>query len=127
MRIWHDDVRPPPDSSWVWARTNDEAKELLAKDDAPPITAISLDHDLGLHTAEDVNDWDEIIELSLELQASDPETGLDLVVWMIENDRVPEDITIHSWNPGGASLMAQRLVDAGHEVVLMPYSPRNYP
>lgn len=123
MRIWHDDVRPPPDSSWIWARTNDEAKELLAKDDAPPVTAISLDHDLGLHTAEDVNDWDEIIELSLELQANDSETGLDLVVWMIENDRVPGEITIHSWNSDGAHRMAMRFVDAGYECTLAPFRP----
>lgn len=123
-RLWHDDVRPPPEG-WTWAKTNDEAKEVLLGDEV--VTHCSLDHDLGMHIANDVNDWDEIIEIAYAQQDTESETGLDLVDWMIENERVPGEITIHSWNPSGASLMAQRLVDAGHEVVLMPYSPRNYP
>jgi hypothetical protein len=44
IRLWHDDVRPPPDDSWTWARTNDAAKAVL---EAHPVCEISLDHDLG--------------------------------------------------------------------------------
>jgi hypothetical protein len=127
LRIWHDDARVPPDSSWLWVRTNDEAKELLEKADAPPCTEISLDHDLGLHGLgiEETDDWDKIIEITYALaETVGEETGLDLVEWMIENDCVPPLITIHSWNPDGAMRMARRLADNGHDVLIRPYDPK---
>lgn len=119
-KLWLDDVRPPPEG-WVWAKTNDEAKQLLLDEE---VTHCSLDHDLGMHIAQDVNDWDEIIELAYAQQdEEEAETGYDLVSWMIENERVPEHITIHSWNPDGAHRMAMRFVDAGYECTLAPFKP----
>lgn len=60
MKFWIDDVRPPPDDSWVWIKTLQEAAykiglafgESVAKFGWPPpciekIEEISLDHDLG--------------------------------------------------------------------------------
>ena len=120
-RLWLDDVRAAP-PGWVWAKTNEEAKLVFLEGE---VTHCSLDHDLGMHIANDVNDWDEIIEIAYSEQEGEPETGLDLVEWMIENDFVPEHITIHSWNPDGAFRMCQRLVDHGHEVILQPYSVKN--
>ena len=43
MKLWHDDVRPPP-KGWEWARNNDEAKTYLVDED---VEEISLDHDMG--------------------------------------------------------------------------------
>ena len=43
MRLWIDDIRLPPDSSWTWAKTSQEALALLNSD----CTEISFDHDLG--------------------------------------------------------------------------------
>lgn len=118
-RLWLDDVRPAP-NGWVWAKTNDEAQKVLLDNQ---VTHCSLDHDLGMHIVEDVNDWDQIIEATYAQRDQDPETGLDLVEWMIENGLVPEHITIHSWNPDGAHRMAMRFVDNGYECTLAPFKP----
>lgn len=122
MKLWLDDVRPAPDG-WHWARTNAEAKAALLRGN---VDECSLDHDLGLHelTDEQINDWDHVISVSYALQATGTETGLDLVEWMIQHDLVPDEVTIHSWNPDGAHRMAMRLVDDGHEVLLAPFNPR---
>jgi ribA/ribD-fused uncharacterized protein len=43
-RIWIDDVREPPNTTWVWAKNSDEAISFLC--DYEPLF-ISFDHDLG--------------------------------------------------------------------------------
>ena len=44
MKLWLDDVRPPPSSEWVWVKTAlDALKELRTA----PCEVVSLDHDLG--------------------------------------------------------------------------------
>lgn len=115
---------PPP--GWTWARTNEKAIELLQ---TGQVVECSLDHDLGLHDLgiDETDDWDKIIEITYahanaaEISES---TGLDLVQWMIENDRVPPDVRIHSWNPDGAMRMALRLADHGYECTVQPFDPR---
>lgn len=56
MKLWVDDIRPAPDDTWVWARTNDVARSILtiARNSAGTevenlMTEVSLDHDMGLH------------------------------------------------------------------------------
>jgi hypothetical protein len=100
--VWHDDIRPAPrQGQWAWVRTNEEAIRLLSSRD---VDGISLDHDLGLY------------------HFSPEETGYDLVRWMIENDKVPPKVVIHSWNPAGAKRMADALTDAGYPPPLVePY------
>lgn len=116
MRLWHDDVRPPP-AGWVWARTNDAAKEILLSEN---VTQISLDHDLGYHDITLPDDPDELAEV-LILRGQSEETGYDLVNWMIERKLVPESVTIHSWNPDGARAMAARLNRFGYDCVVEAY------
>lgn len=113
MKIWHDDVRRPPDDTWLWARTNDQARTLFKI--AGPITEISLDHDMGGHELDPDNPE------SLSFAGNSEENGLILVTWMIQNNLVPEKITIHSWNSTRAKLMALLLNDAGHNVTLAPF------
>lgn len=122
MKIWFDDVRPPPDDSWAWCRTNAEARVLMIPDSKMKknVVEISLDHDLGFHDVELPDDPDELAEV-LILRGSSEETGEQLVRWMIENDLVPPKITIHSWNPDGARRMAQLLNAAGHDVFVEPF------
>lgn len=112
MRLWHDDVRKPPEG-WVWARTNEEAEEYLATGE---ITHISLDHDLGLH------DLDPETPGAIFLKGAGEATGLDLVKWMIVTGRVPERVAIHSWNSQCARRMANTLNDADYDCSLSPYS-----
>lgn len=44
MKLFLDDIRDPPDKSWVIARTYDKAIEILKYN---YVDEISLDHDLG--------------------------------------------------------------------------------
>lgn len=97
MNLWHDDMRVPPEG-WEWAKSNEEAKQLLSNND---VQAISMDHDMRP---------EHYTNLGVSMSGS----GLDLVKWMIENDKVPPDITIHSWNPTGARRMAELLRSHGH-------------
>lgn len=145
-KLWHDDVRRPPDNTWLWARTNAEAVAFLLDRDTKaireelccciadplgrglcdycmdddyrpdPITECSLDHDLG---REDVDPDDP--ESYFIAGSSQYGSGLDLVTWMIANDRVPEKVTIHSWNPAGAKAMAYALYDANYGCVIEPF------
>jgi len=45
-KIFIDDIRNPPDSSWTVARTSEEALNLM-RGNLPTISHISFDHDLG--------------------------------------------------------------------------------
>lgn len=125
VRLWHDDVRPPPDG-WVWARTNAQARAILAEHE---VIECSLDHDLGL-------DHIEMPETYAELQHSDPEqahqiflagrsedNGLLLVYWMVKHDLVPPVVTIHSWNPAGAQSMRAAFATVGVLATVAPFQP----
>lgn len=121
MKLWHDDVRPPPEEGWTWVRTNDDAKHWLAMGSL--VSEISLDHDLGLHDV-DVPDPGEDPDGFLDvvtLMGQGEDTGYNLVCWMVEHEHVPDRITIHSWNALGARRMANHLNDHGYDCVLSMY------
>lgn len=81
MKLWLDDLRPPPDEGWVWVETVDDAISWLMTD---TVVDASLDNDLG----------DE-----------QPE-GRRLVLWMAEHETWPSgSITIHSANPVASQYM----------------------
>lgn len=95
-KLWLDDVRPAPDDSWSWAKTVEEAQEILLTGE---VTVASLDHDLG---AIFDPDWEP---------GGD---GIDLAIWMVEEQIFPdESLTIHSWNPSGALNMKRTLESGG--------------
>lgn len=105
--LWHDDIRRAP-PGWLWARTNEQAHELLQ---AHHVYACSLDHDLGLHELDP--EWyerlpDAVANQVFEHNRSEA-TGLDLVHWLLEHGRVPPAVRIHSWNPSGAEAMRAAL------------------
>ena len=115
-KLWHDDVRPAPDESWIWAKTNGEAVDALLNNE---ITECSLDHDLGAEIAAESLTPAQAINL----KGSSPQgDGKALVKWMILAELVPEKITIHSWNYYGAQEMQKLFRDAGYEqAVLEPF------
>lgn len=91
MRLWIDDKRPMPwveDAWYVHAKSSDEALEWLKafrrnnverdRDPGYLIDEISFDHDLG---GED--------------------TTRPVMLWMIENNVWPKEITVHTSNPPG--------------------------
>lgn len=117
MKLWHDDIRKPPDETWVWARTNEQAKFLLT---TSLVREASLDHDLGLDYLDPDDDPDSMLFAGDSLNG----TGLDLVRWMVAQGHVPAKVTIHSWNPAGAAAMAVAFVEAGYDVFVEPFKGR---
>lgn len=116
VKLWHDDIREPPNEDWVWARTNDQAIKILEEFF---VTEISLDHDLGLEELESTRE-------NTYLAGGSPSgTGYDLVKWMCANDTVPDKVTVHSWNPVGAEKMVKYLKVFGCKAVYIPYRHDN--
>lgn len=125
IKLFHDDNRFPPDDSWEWVKTNDEAKEILALHN---VGFISIDMDLGAIEGTDFRygkergdryrgltcknvDW-------LRNMNNDPgENGLDLAKWMIEQKIIPERIVVHTWNYWGANAIIEAFKAAGHDHV----------
>jgi hypothetical protein len=92
MKLWLDDLRPPPDETWTWCLTVEEAvvKIFFQRWLMRPVwTHASLDHDLGPNALE----------------------GVKLLDWMANFNLWPtEEITVHSMNPVGRETML-RLID----------------
>lgn len=82
MKIWVDDVRTPPDDSWVWFKTSRLVCEwMVAMVMSNPnfrIDVMSLDHDLG-----------------------GDDTTRPIVLWFCENNFWPVEVVVHSANPVG--------------------------
>jgi hypothetical protein len=119
MKLWHDDVRRPPDDSWTWARDNRTAVWWLLdrRLNGYHVEEASLDHDLGAETT----DGAEIQSYLARGQSPDGD-GVDLVKAMIALRIVPPKVTIHSWNPDGASYMAGLLESlSGADVTVCPW------
>lgn len=115
MKLWHDDIRRPPDDSWVWVRTNQQAMAVLT---VHIVDEISMDHDLGLHEADpDVQDAD------MQRGWDEENDGAKLAQWMCDHNHVPPKVTVHSWNPDGAKRMANILRDheSQPQVIVRPY------
>jgi hypothetical protein len=122
-KLWYDDIRRPPDDTWDWARTNEEAMELL---DRKRYQEVSLDHDMGLH----LHDPDEEdADLRIAHDRWDYEDGTDLAHWMSEQGLIPPRISIHSFNPIGAKKMAEILLAAANffevpcMITIKPFDP----
>lgn len=118
MRVFHDDLRPAPDG-WEWARTNDEAKVMLKTGE---VEAISLDYDMGLHEVDPEAAAGDP-SYYYHLRGTDADNGMRLVEWMVEQDLVPKQVTIHSWNTTGARSMYLHLNEHGFDCVYEAYSP----
>jgi hypothetical protein len=95
MKIWLDDRRPPPNSSWLWLRTPEEVIEALQ---TGGVEELSLDHDLGIFTEDGER------------------TGYDVLLWVeekvaTEDFKPPPVITVHSANASAAPRM-ERAIEA---------------
>lgn len=149
-RLWLDDIRRPPDDSWIWARTLEEARQVMLTCD---IKEASLDHDLGLHEYDpDEQDADlrrvprrythRCGNIKFESAINKPPTycvlcdqdtddgewaiveepdGVQFARWLVENNLVPIRVTIHSWNPVGAERMRDVIDGKALHLIIEPY------
>lgn len=89
MKLWIDDLRDPPDSSWRVAKTSEEALSILERH-LEEIQVISFDHDLGGN-----------------------DTSRPVVAWLEElaycEGYLPIRTCIHSANPVGREWMEHGL------------------
>lgn len=79
VKLWIDDLRPAP-TGWVWAKSSDEAIEILDRwqHSSVTLTMASFDHDLG-----------------------GDDTSLPVIDWFIEHQRWPNAVYVHTANPVG--------------------------
>lgn len=124
MKLWHDDIRRPPDDTWTWARTNREAIWLMLDsiNEGRPFQIISLDHDLGYENASPDS------PSAPYMRGSSPDgDGMDLVKAMCALRLVPPCVVIHSMNHRAALDMASYIESFSRseggitEVVVRPY------
>ena len=77
MKLWIDDKRLPPDDSWTWAKTSEEATRLFHEN---KVVEISFDHDLGgddnpVRLADEIEEkafWDELPRLKWNVHSGNP-------------------------------------------------------
>ena len=98
--LWVDDLRPAP-FGWEWAKTYETAVSLLGQHD---YEVVSLDHDLASWHNETMNHGGEI-EYERK-RGSQEKTGYHVALWMVENQRYPQRVMVHTMNPvGGQNIM----------------------
>ena len=89
MKIWLDDLRPAP-AGFVWCRSVNEAKRLIAEQDtSQPTECIDCDHDLGDY-------------------ADDGGDGIRLLDWLLERGTL-YPVALHTMNPVGRDNMRRML------------------
>lgn len=91
MRVWLDDVRPMPEDYDVWAKTADEAIDLIRGGE---VTHISFDHDLG-----EYKDTGYAVAVYIELSARF--NNLKPITW-----------EVHSSNPEGTRRIKYAMTNA---------------
>lgn len=107
VKLWLDDIRVPPDESWTWCKTANEAKLILL---AGNVEEASLDHDLGACEkclkGMDAEEWLWRHDMKSIPNCEHYGTGYTLVSWMEENHVWPKTRPkVHSANPVGRRRM----------------------
>jgi hypothetical protein len=90
LKMWIDDVRTPPDTTWIWAMNSKDALELL---DMGTYSVISFDHDLG------GEDSGYVVALFIEQQAF--HKSIPKLEWRV-----------HSMNPVGRERIIRAMKNA---------------
>lgn len=90
-KLWLDDLREPPDDTWLRAKTRDEAIVILKNED---VEFASLDYDIQ---------WDPG---GNEYDYENTRTGMAVVLWMSNMEKWPQKgVAVHSSNKEGALKM----------------------
>lgn len=100
IKLWIDDLRTPPNDTWIWAKTSQEALDII-NEHKNDIEAVSFDHDLGRD-----------------------DTSRRVALHMAEFECFPEKCWVHSMNPVGAKYIKDTINHYGPGVAMG--SPYNY-
>ncbi len=112
MKLWLDDVRTPPEG-WVWAKSYDEAVEILSNLD-DEFTDASLDHDLAFQgmTLAEMEGLDQKIYVARLNEAE--KNGNHVVLWMHMHNIWPtKTLAVHSANAPASSRMMGNIKEYG--------------
>lgn len=108
MKVFVDDLRLPPDNTWMLVRTNTEAIRLLA---TGHVKTISIDHDIAVPNVEFIG---KAVRKRLKIGEETYQPVVYYIAAMKPEDR-PKKIRIHTANPAGGMRMAGILNDVGVE------------
>lgn len=84
LKIYLDDIRTPPDNSWLVVRSVDDFKQRILST-SMPITELSFDHDLG----EDVSDGYDAAKWFVEYAMDNEEVAQNLKAVIAHSDNTP--------------------------------------
>lgn len=110
MKIFLDDVRDPPDNTWVVVRSYDQFVDLIST--TPHIvTEISFDHDLGMEPdgKSEAKSGMDAAKTFIEMSMDNPRLG-----------QLLEKVSVHSANPSGGDNIAGYFKSAVKHEVLNP-------
>lgn len=107
-RLWIDDMREPPDESWIVARKVQSAINILGQY-SYQWDEISLDHDIENRPSDET--FNPVARYIALMYGN---------MQKVESVKMPK-ITIHSINPVGAKEMQQILKDYGIDAKCVPY------
>lgn len=84
MKLWVDDIREPPDDSWVWSKTSEDAIRRITVWSYEGIT------------------WDRFEVMSLDHDLGGDDTTRTIVLWLCETGHYwPDEVLVHTANPVG--------------------------
>lgn len=97
------------DDTWVLVRGYDDFVKVITERGLPDW--IAFDHDLG-------NYWDDAEQM--DRFNPDAKTGYDCAKWLVENNLVPKQFSVHSWNISGGYRIGMLLEENGSTAVVSP-------
>jgi hypothetical protein len=102
MKLFLDDVRKPPNSSWQVVRSYDAFISWMESNPTPDI--ISFDHDLAFehYPFHDPNP-EQSNGSDIAYGNYREKTGYHCAQWCVEHGRLPHVAIVHSLNPVGAN------------------------
>ena len=115
IKLFLDDYRLPPDSTWVLVTNYDEFVNYINTNGIPDV--ISFDHDI--HDEHYTIYEEPYIPKEIPYSSFSQKTGLDCARWLIEQKKLPKVAIVHSMNPVGAFNIANEL-QAHCKVYLKP-------
>ena len=104
-KLFLDDQRGCP-QGWVLASNYTEFVKIITEKGVPDV--IAFDHDLG--------DGGEVYE-----EGVSPWTGWNCAKWLVDNNLVPKEFSVHSWNPSGAQRIGLLMEENGSKKIRSPY------